>query len=546
MLGLDADVTALAPQELIRACLRAPVDLLWNGGIGTYVKSAQESHAQVGDKTNDGLRVDGGELRARCVGEGGNLGLTQRGRIEYATAGGRINTDFLDNSAGVDTSDHEVNIKILLSDDVAAGRLSLPDRDALLASMTDEVARLVLAHNRSQNLALANSVHQAHSMAGVHEDWMERLEEQGLLDRGLEALPGAEELELRRQNKAGLTAPELATLLAYTKIVLEGEVGRSDLPDDPSLARNLVDYFPEPLRERYAEQMPAHRLHREIITTVAVNRFVDTAGITCFHRLSAESGATAAEVILAHAAARAVFGAAELEAAVAALDHRVAASVQTTLRLEVRTVVERATRWLLNRQRRVDVEACVRELAEGVRAVRAALPQLLPGREREAVEKRVARYRDAGVPPELALAVASLPPAYAALSIVQTATADDRDVLAVAAVHFTLGQRLGLDRLLGRILELPRTDRWQTMARAALRDDLHAVHAALTQEALRHAPGTAAPVDGAERVVRAWEDSVTGLSRSVATLRQICSVRADLARVSVGLRVVRGLVATSG
>ncbi len=552
VLGLGSDVTALAPQELIRACLRAPVDLLWNGGIGTYVKSAQETHAQVGDKANDGLRVDGGELRARCVGEGGNLGLTQRGRIEYAASGGRINTDFLDNSAGVDTSDHEVNIKILLSADVAAGRLSLPDRDALLASMTDEVARLVLEHNRSQNLALANSVHQAQSMAGVHEDWMERLEEQGLLDRGLEALPGADELELRRQNKAGLTAPELATLLAYTKIVLEAEVGRSDLPDDPALARDLVDYFPEPLRQRYAEQMPGHRLHREIITTVAVNRFVDTAGITCFHRLSAENGATADEVILAHAAARGLFDASALDAAVAALDHQVAASVQTTLRLEVRTVVERATRWLLNRHRRVDVQACVEELAEGVRAVRTALPQLLLGREREAVEKRLASYREAGVPQELALQVASLPPAYAALTIVSTATADGRDVLEVAAVHFTLGQRLGLDRLLGRILELPRADRWQTMARAALRDDLHAVHAALTQEALRHTPATSGPADSpaeiarAEAVVRAWEGSVPGLSRSVATLRQICSVRADLARVSVGLRVARGLLPTSG
>ena len=542
-LGLAADVTALPPQELISACLRAPVDLLWNGGIGTYVKSALETHAQVGDKANDGLRVDGGQLRARCVGEGGNLGLTQRGRIEYAAAGGRINTDFIDNSAGVDTSDHEVNIKVLLAADVAAGRLTLPDRDALLASMTDEVARLVLAHNRSQNLALANSVQQAHSMAGVHEDWIERLEDQGLLDRALEALPGAEEIEQRRQNKGGLTAPELATLLAYTKIVLESEVERSDLPDDPYLARDLVDYFPRPLRERYAEQMRGHRLHREIVTTVAVNRFVDTAGITCFHRLSGESGATAAEVILAHTAARAVFGGAELDEAVAALDHRVDASVQTTLRLEVRTLAERASRWLLNRHHRVDVQATVDELAEGITALRAALPTLLVGREREAYEKRLGRYRDAGVPEELAVRVAVLPPAYAGLTVVQTAARTGHDLLEVATVHFTLGQRLGLDRLLGRVLELPRADRWQTMARAALRDDLHAVHAALVAEALEQAgpTGEGAAAD-AEEVVHAWERSVPGVATSVTTLRQICSGRADLARVSVGLRVARALL----
>ncbi len=542
-LGLDADVTALAPQELISACLTAPVDLLWNGGIGTYVKSAQETHAEVGDKANDGLRVDGARLRARCVGEGGNLGLTQRGRIEYAAAGGRVNTDFIDNSAGVDTSDHEVNIKILLAADVAAGRLTLPDRDALLASMTDEVARLVLAHNRSQNLALANSVHQSASLAGVHEDWIERLEGQGLLHRALEALPQAEELEQRRLTKRGLTAPELATLLAYTKIVLETEVERSDLPDDPYLARELVGYFPRPLRERYVEQMRVHRLHRQIVTTVTVNRFVDTAGITCFHRLSGESGAGPAEVILAHTAARAVFGAAELDAAIADLDHRIDAEVQTTLRLEVRTLVERATRWLLHRRRRVDIQATVDELGAGVAAIRSALPQLLPGRELEAMERRLGRYKTAGVPEELAQQVAALPPAYAALAIVTTAERSGRDLLEVAAVHFTLGQRLGLDRLLGRIIELPRSDRWQTMARAALRDDLNVVHAALTAEVLQHAGAGGGDVTAvADQVVADWERSVPSVADSVRTLRQICSGKSDLARVSVGLRVARALL----
>ena len=553
VLGIDASVTALAPAELISACLRAPVDLLWNGGIGTYVKSAAESNAEVGDKANDGLRVDGAELRARAVGEGGNLGLTQRGRIEYAARGGRINTDFIDNSAGVDTSDHEVNIKILLSGEVATGRLSRADRDTLLASMTDEVARLVLAHNAAQNLALANSVRQAPGMARVHEDWMSRLEDQGLLDRELEFLPGAEELEQRRASGLGLTAPELATLLAYTKIVLESELGRSDLPDDPYLVRDLVGYFPEPLRERYADQMREHRLHREIITTVAVNRFVDTAGITCFHRLSVETGVGPTEVVLAHAAARVVFGAAELDEAVQALDHQVDADVQTVLRLEVRTLVERAARGLLNRRRPVDIQAVVDELAEGVREVVGALPRLLPGREREALEQRRARYLEAGVPEPLATAVAALPPAYAALSVVQTAQRDGRAVLDVAAVHFALGQRLGLDQLLGRIIELPRSDRWQTMARAALRDDLHGVHAALTAQALAAAaPSTTAPSEtpaagvDAEAVVSAWEASVPGVAESVRTLRSICAGPADLARVSVGLRIARGLLPTPG
>ncbi|MFP5282524.1 MAG: NAD-glutamate dehydrogenase domain-containing protein, partial [Actinomycetes bacterium] len=219
-LGLPEGVEALSPAELISGCLKAPVDLLWNGGIGTYVKATAETNAEVGDKANDGLRVNGAELRARCVGEGGNLGLTQRGRVEYAAAGGRINTDFIDNSAGVDTSDHEVNIKILLAAEVAGGRLTTEERDALLASMTDEVADLVLAHNYDQNLALANAAHQTAAMAGVHEDWMERLEDRGLLDRQIEFLPSTEEMEQRRAAHRGLTAPELAVLMAYTKIVL--------------------------------------------------------------------------------------------------------------------------------------------------------------------------------------------------------------------------------------------------------------------------------------------------------------------------------------
>ena len=325
-LGLAKAVEALTPAELINACLKAPVDLLWNGGIGTYVKAAAETNAEVGDKANDGLRVNGAEVRAKCVGEGGNLGLTQLGRIEYADCGGRINTDFIDNSAGVDTSDHEVNIKILLSAEVAAGRLTPADRDELLASMTDEVAELVLAHNYDQNLALANAVYGSVSMAGVHEDWMERLEDQGLLDREIEFLPSTEAMEARRSQHKGLTAPELAILLAYTKIVLEDEILASDLPDDPYLADRLIDYFPSQLRERYADRMPEHRLRREIIATVVVNRFVNASGITCFHRLSAETGARAPDVIRAQIAARAIFGADELDQAIRALDHQIDAA----------------------------------------------------------------------------------------------------------------------------------------------------------------------------------------------------------------------------
>ncbi len=539
-LGIDKSVDALTPAELVKACLRAPVDLLWNGGIGTFVKAVTETNDTVGDKANDALRVDGCEVRAKCVGEGGNLGLTQLGRVEYAEQDGRINTDFIDNSAGVDTSDHEVNIKVLLIGEVTAGRLSPEDRDQLLASMTDEVAELVLKDNYDQNLALANAVHQSASMAGVHEDWMERLESQGLVDREIEFLPSTEAMESRRSNHKGLTAPELATLLAYTKIVLEDDILASDMPDDSYLVDRLIEYFPTAMRQRYAAQMRTHRLHREIIATVVVNEFVNESGITCFHRLSGETGARAADVIGAQIAARTIFGANDLDKAIAELDHRIKAQMQTVLRMEVRTLVERATRWLINNRRHpIDIGAAVTEFRDGVGTVQQAMPTLLTGRDKEAFEQRLKSYQAAGVPDELATVIAVLPRAYAGLTIEQTAAELGIDVLKVADVHFTLGQRLGLDRLLGRIVELPREDRWQTMARAALRDDLHAVHAQLTAEVLG-ANGNL--TKSAKDVVLGWEKSHAAVIDSVKTLRAITNNRADLARTSVGLRVVRRLL----
>jgi glutamate dehydrogenase len=377
-------------------------------------------------------------------------------------------------------------------------------------------------------------------MVHVHEDWMARLEDQGLLDREIEFLPSSEAMEARRTSHKGLTAPELATLLAYTKIVLAPEVLASDLPDEEYLADRLVGYFPSRLRERYADQMTEHRLRREIVSTVVVNRFVNAAGVSCFHRLSGETGAGAPDVIRAHIAARAIFAADDLDTRIRALDHQVDAAAQTGLRIEVRTLVERATRWLLdNRPRPVDIGAAVNQFAGGVQAVQAALPTLLTGRDAEALASRLKSYRAAHVPEDLAVAVAALNPAYAALTIVQTAEREGVDLGKVAEVHFALGQRLGLDRLLTRIIELPRDDRWQTMARAALRDDLHTVHAGLTAQVLA--------ADGAEartprELVSGWEKANPVVPETVRLLRSVTGSRTDLARASVGLRRVRALL----
>ena len=344
-LGLPDGVQSLSPAEYIHAILQAPVDLLWNGGIGTYVKATSETHADAGDRANDAVRVDATQVRARCAGEGGNLGWTQAARIEYSRAGGRINTDFIDNSAGVDTSDHEVNIKILLTDAETHGRLTDQERNVLLPEMTDDVAALVLAHNVDQNQALAMARYQAARFVAIHEDWMRVLSDDGYLDRHLETMPSTSEMTRRIAAGEGLCSPELATLFAWTKIRLADIIVASDLPDDPYLADRLIQYFPKPLRERFGDLMGDHPLRREIITTVAVNRFVNSQGISSYHRLSSDTGASAADIIRAQLASRSIFrvGALEVGLRRESLD----AETYVELMIAMRHLVERGTRWVL-------------------------------------------------------------------------------------------------------------------------------------------------------------------------------------------------------
>jgi len=552
-LGIDAGVEKLTPAELMKAILQAPVDLLWNGGIGTYVKGELESHAEVGDKANDAIRINGAQLRARCVGEGGNLGLTQAGRIEYVLrggdaggdgqGGGRINTDFIDNSAGVDTSDHEVNIKILLDRIVKDGDLTGKQRNALLAEMTDEVAALVLRDNYEQNLAIANAIAHAPSLLHVHEDFMRQLEKAGTLDREIEGLPSRAEVRRRLDRGVGLTPPELSVLMAWTKIVLAQELLSGELPDDPYLDADLKAYFPTPMRERFESQIEAHPLRREIIVTQVVNDLVNGAGMTYWPRLAAETGATVADLTRANFVAREIFGSLPLRTELSSWDNKLDAGVQTRMRIEMRTLVERASRWLVtNRRPPLDSIATVEHFAGPVQATMAQLPDLMTGRELEAFHERQARLERRGVPEELARRVAVLPPAYMLLGIVETAQREGLAPEEVARLHFALGERLGLPVLLQKIVALPRHDKWQTMARAALRDDLHSVHTRLTAQILRSTPADESTL---ARIAE-WEEGEADLvSRAAATLQQICAEEeADLARTSVGLRVVRGLLSS--
>ena len=540
-LDIDLSVDAMTPHELIRAVLMAPVDLLWNGGIGTYVKASTETNAEVGDKANDPVRIDGADLRCKCVGEGGNLGLTQLGRIEYALAGGRVNTDFIDNSAGVDTSDHEVNIKILLDSVVRDGDLTAKQRNELLADMTEEVGELALADNYGQNIALANAVAQAPNLMHVHRAYVSRLESEGRLDRTLEFLPTDKQFGDRMQAGRGLTAPEMAVLLAYTKNLMQAELIDTELPDDPYLRHALHAYFPSPIRNRYSDRVDAHPLRREIITTMVVNELVNNAGTTFGFRLGMETGGTFEDLARAHTVASVAFRMPELMTGVEALDTVVPAEVQTHMRLEGRRITERATRWLVvNRRPPIDISWQIEFFEEPIARLLDALPDVLAGRELDLFIERRDALLAHGVLEDLAVRVAVLPPAYAGLGMVENSLRTGTDLLEVARVHFCLGDRLDLGRLLERIIALPRNDRWQTMARAALRDDLHAVHAALTAQVIQFTEETDDPKPRIDQW--ATQDSVV-VERVRRTVGEIVEGDTfDLARLSVGLRVVRSLV----
>ncbi len=538
-LGIEA--TEATPDELIRAVLRAPVDFLWNGGIGTFVKASAEQHAQVGDRTNDGIRIDAAELRSKAVVEGGNLGFTQAGRVEYALAGGRINTDAIDNSAGVDCSDHEVNLKILLGIAETSGRLDRAARDRLLVEMTDEVAMQVLADNTAQATALELALAEAASLLEVHEREIERFEARGALTRELEDLPSQKEIAERHASGRGLTAPELAVLLAYTKIGLARELLGSDLPDDPALAPMLVASFPSAAAAQFGDLVPRHPLRREILSTVVANTLVNHAGITFLMRLGEETGAPPARLARAHLVARDVFDVTAAWDEIDALGSRIPLATRTAMLFGARRLVERACRRLLRREAALDVTRTAEELRAPIQAVLVRLPGLLAG----TAAARFAAQRDElvanGVPEPIATRAAGFDHALGALDVVDVATEAGADVLDAAAAYFAISERLELESLREAIAALPRTDRWRTEARAALRDTFYDHHRAITLRVLRESASEATPVeawieghrDAVERLLAVRQEVDAIGTRDLASLSVLVRELGDLARSGI-------------
>ena len=541
-LGIDADTTEMSPPNLIKAILQAPVDLLFNGGIGTYIKAESESDADVGDRANDPVRVNGNQVRAKVIGEGGNLGVTARGRVEFDLSGGRVNTDALDNSAGVDCSDHEVNIKILIDSLVTAGKVKADERKQLLESMTDEVAELVLEDNESQNDLMGTSRANAASMFPVHADQIRHMAERGL-NRELEALPSEKEIQRRTDAGIGLTSPELATLMAHVKLGLKEELLATELPDQDVFASRLPLYFPKPLRERFTPEIRSHQLRREIVTTMLVNDMVDTAGITYAFRIAEDVGVSPIDAVRTYVATDAIFGIGHMWRRIRAANLPVALSDRLTL--DTCRLTDRAGRWLLNyRPQPLAVGAEINRFAAKVKALTPRMGEWLRGDDKAIVEQEAAEFTAQGAPHDLAYRVATGLYRYSLLDIIDVADITEIDTAEVADTYFALMDRLGTDGLLTAVSQLPRNDRWHALARLAIRDDIYASLRSLCFDVL----AAGEPDESGEEKIAEWEHTsasrVERASRTLDELRE--SGQKDLATLSVAARQIRRMTRTTG
>ncbi|EDP99680.1 NAD-glutamate dehydrogenase [Shewanella benthica] len=505
---LDTKKTTMTPAELLKELLKMNVDLIWNGGIGTYVKASTETHAEVGDRANDALRVNGDELRARIIGEGGNLGCTQLGRIEYASQGGRINTDFVDNVGGVDCSDNEVNIKILLNALVADGEMTLKQRNRLLVEMTDEVGRIVLQDCNDQTRTI--SVTQVRGAEQLKEQirFIHYLEKNGKLDRGLEFLPSEDELAERLANGKALTRPELSVLVAYAKMVLKEQLLTPEITDDPFLSQLLIAYFPQQLQEKYSDRMAAHPLRGEIIATSLANELVNDLGLNFVQRMQDETGASVAEAAICYTMAREVFGLADITKDITSLNGIIPAVVQGEMLHQLRRNIRRACRWFLrHRNRSHSIEQSVAFFSPVFADLKANVHGYMVQAEAEGIQAEIAALVKEGVNEPIATNVVNMSTLFSALDIAQIAELESKPIALVAQTYFKLGARIDLHWFLEQINEQPVANHWQALARAAFREELDWQQRSLSSVVLRSCTSTC----DADIIIDQWIDSNRGL-----------------------------------
>jgi glutamate dehydrogenase len=529
----------MTPAELIHALLQAPVDLLWLGGIGTYVKASDETDTEVGDRSNDAIRVKASELRCKVVGEGANLGFTQRARIEAALNGIRINTDAIDNSAGVDTSDHEVNIKILLNGVVADGDLTMKQRDQLLATMTDDVATLVLRDNYLQSQTISAMEHLGYRQLDQQNRFMRALERTNRLDRAIEFLPDDESVRQRLPRRQGLTRPELAILLAYAKNSLYDELLPSDLPDEPWLEADLLGYFPSALREKYPKQIARHRLRREIIATDVTNSLVNRMGATFVHLMRERTGLGAPVIARAYAITRAAFRLREAWSGIQALDNKVSAQTQIEMLVDCGRLAEQATQWFLrNGQHPLDIAFHINAYQRGVISLEAALPDLLSQQDRDDLHEHVAALEAKGIPAPLAQRVGRFVMLNASLDIVRTASERALPVEEVARTYYAVGEEFKLDWLRAGARALIGDSHWDRMAVFAIIDDLYGHQRDLTGAVLSSGNGTG------QEAIAAWRGQLgANLARADHLLGELHQIgKLELAMLAVANRALRSLM----
>ncbi len=482
---LDITSNEVTPDELIKYILTAKVDLLWNGGIGTYVKSKSETNEQVGDKTNDSLRINGGQLRAKVIGEGGNLGFTQLGRIEYALNGGHLNTDAIDNSAGVDCSDHEVNIKIALGQANQAGRLTIAARNKLLETMTDEVAELVLQDNRLQTQALTVAQLQGNSILEILGRFISALEKDGLLNRAIEFLPNKDEINRRNAEGKGLTRPELSVVMAYSKIVLYEDLLKSNLPDDAYYKDDLVRYFPEELSAKFMTDIEKHPLRREIIATSVTNSLINRIGAALFYHIKEDTGVSSCDIARAYTVTREIFDLRTLWEEVSAIKG-VNIEQQKELFMEIQNIVERTCIWFIRHYPQpLKIADTIKKFAPGIKDLHGCLSKVIPASLKEVFEVRLNRYKEYGLSNALAEKIAGLEIMSSACDIVQVASQAHLKVSVVAKVYFELGTRLNLGWIRRIIGKMSPHSYWQRISYKTLVDELFDQQRRLTSEVIK-------------------------------------------------------------
>lgn len=539
LLGLDQG--KVTPADMMKAILKSDVELLWFGGIGTYIKSHAETNADAGDRANDAIRINGREIRAKVVGEGANLGATQRGRIEYAQAGGRLNTDAIDNAAGVNCSDHEVNIKILVGEVVAAGDMTEKQRNKLLVEMTEEVGELVLRDNYLQSQAISNTHAVSSEVLDAQVRLIRMLEREGRLNREIEYLPDDEELARRAANQEGLTRPEVSVLMPYAKLWLYDEVLDSDLPDDPILVEELVRYFPTPVRKKYADAISEHRLKREIIATVATNSLVNRVGGTFVHDMMEATGLSAVDVSRGYLITRAVFGLRDIWAGIEALDNVVLAKLQIGMFRDINRMVNEVTQWFLRNCEDLNVGAKIELFRPAVSKVIAAFDDIVPADAafRKTLNEKTQSLVAQGVPEDLARRVASMAQMVAICDVVRIADATGRDVIEVGATYFAVGARFQLGLMRAAADSIEAETHWQKLARAAVIDDLYGHQRELTRTVLSSGKKGSS---GAALVDKWVEDHQRGCARCDELINELRAAgQIDLSMITVANRQIRAL-----